>query len=226
MSPIRKSLEIVKAKIIEATLHSNTKNVELVAVTKKVDLEGIREAVDAGQQLFGENRVQELLSKQPTLPSSLRWHLIGHLQSNKVRKVLPAVEMIHSVDHLDLARDIDRIAAELGLYPKVLLEVNVAGEGSKFGFVPKDLPAQLEALLKLERLEIHGLMCVPPNVSDAEKSREYFVLLRELRDDLERRAGAPFPTLSMGMSHDYVVAIEEGATIVRVGSAIFGERPQ
>jgi pyridoxal phosphate enzyme (YggS family) len=221
---ICKNLEIVNAKIIEASLLSNTKNVELVAVTKKVDVEVIREAVEADQQLFGENRVQELLSKQPLLPANLRWHLIGHLQSNKVRKVLPTVEMIHSVDNLDLARDINRIAAELGLYPKVLLEVNVAGESSKFGFAPEKVTAQLEELLELERLEIHGLMCVPPVALDAENSRKYFIMLRELRDDLERRAGAPFPTLSMGMSHDYVVAVQEGATIVRVGSAIFGER--
>jgi len=146
---ICKNLEIVNAKIIEASLHSNTKKIELVAVTKKVGLEGIQEAVDAGQQSFGENRVQELLSKQPLLPAQLRWHLIGHLQSNKVRKVLPAVEMIHSVDNLDLARDIDRIAAELGLYPKVLLEVNVAGEASKFGFAPGKVIEQLERLLEL-----------------------------------------------------------------------------
>jgi hypothetical protein len=150
--------------------------------------------------------------------------LIGHLQSNKIRKVLPAVEMIHSVDRLDLAREIDRIAIELGLYPKVLLEVNVAGEASKFGFAPETLKGQLEDLLTLDRLEIQGLMCVPPPVEKPEDARRYFAKLRELRDDLERRAGAPFPTLSMGMSHDYPIAVEEGATIVRIGSAIFGER--
>jgi pyridoxal phosphate enzyme (YggS family) len=224
MRLVCKNLEIVNAKIFEAMQRSGGQKVELVAVTKKVNAEGIREAVGFGQLMFGENRVQELLAKQPELPSNLRWHLIGHLQSNKVRKVLPAVEMIQSVDHLDLARDINRIATEIGVFPKLLLEVNVAGEASKFGFAPDKLKEQLEELLKLDRLEIHGLMCVPPAALDAEKSRKYFVMLRELRDDLERRAGAPFPALSMGMSHDYPVAIEEGATMVRVGSAIFGER--
>ncbi|MCB1276384.1 MAG: YggS family pyridoxal phosphate-dependent enzyme [Prosthecobacter sp.] len=165
-----------------------------------------------------------MIAKAPQLPGSLHWHLIGHLQSNKVRKVLPLVKCIHSVGSLDLARDIDRIAGELGLYPKVYLEVNLAAEISKHGFSAEQLRSTLEALYALKRLEIHGLMCIPPYDPDAAKSRPYFVKLRELREELETLGAAPLPLLSMGMSHDFEIAIEEGATIVRVGSAIFGER--
>jgi pyridoxal phosphate enzyme (YggS family) len=216
----------VQSKIAAAAERSGRKatDVELVAVTKTFPVEVIREALEAGQRLFGENRVQELLSKQPALPSSVRWHLIGHLQSNKVRKVLPVVEAIHSVDSVDLARDINRIAAELGQFPKVYLEVNVAGEASKHGFAPDKLEAGLEELLALDRLEIQGLMCVPPISKEPEESRKHFAFLREYRDKLEKEAGVPFPALSMGMSGDYEIAVEEGATVVRVGSAIFGGR--
>lgn len=220
------NLITVQSKIAAAAERSGRKaaDIELVAVTKTFPVEIIREAVDAGHRLFGENRVQELLSKQPGLPSSLRWHLIGHLQSNKIRKVLPAVEAIHSVDSLALAQDINRIAAELGQYPRIYLEVNVAGEASKHGFAPNRLEADLEALLTLDRLEIQGLMCVPPVGKEPEDSRKHFLFLREYRDQLEKEAGIPFPGLSMGMSGDYEIAVEEGATIVRVGSAIFGGR--
>ena len=197
---------------------------KLVAVSKGHGAEAIAAVLAAGHRLFGENRVQELLSKQPALPSSVRWHLIGHLQSNKVRKVLPVVEAIHSVDSIDLARDINRIAAELGQFPKVYLEVNVAGEASKHGFAPDKLEAGLEELLALDRLEIQGLMCVPPISKEPEESRKHFVFLREYRDKLEKEAGVPFSALSMGMSGDYEIAVEEGATVVRVGSAIFGGR--
>ncbi|WP_395744557.1 YggS family pyridoxal phosphate-dependent enzyme [Prosthecobacter sp.] len=199
-------------------------SVELLAVSKTFPVEAIREAMDAGQLLFGENKVQEILLKAPQLPAEVQWHLIGHLQSNKVRKVLPHVRAIHSVDSLDLARDVDRIAGELGLMAKVYLEVNLAEEGSKHGFGVEEVRANLEALRALKRLEIQGLMCIPPFDEEAEKSRPYFVQLRELREELEQRGGAPLPLLSMGMSHDFEIAVEEGATMVRVGSAIFGER--
>lgn len=198
--------------------------IELLAVSKTFPVEAIQEAVDAGQFLFGENKVQEILAKAPQLPPSLHWHLIGHLQSNKVRKVLPLVKFIHSIGSLDLARDVDRIAGELGLFPKIYLEVNLAGESSKHGFNADQLRSNLEELYALKRLGIHGLMCIPPFDPDPERSRPYFVQLRTLRDELETLGGAPLPLLSMGMSHDFEIAIEEGATIVRVGSAIFGER--
>ena len=197
---------------------------ELLAVSKTFPVEAIREAVDGGQLLFGENKVQEILAKAPQLPANLQWHLIGRLQSNKVRKVLPVAKAIHSIGSLDLARDVDRIAGELGLVSKVYLEVNLAEESSKHGFGVEQVRASLEELHGFKRLEIQGLMCIPPFDPDPALSRPYFVRLRELRDELEQRGGGPLPRLSMGMSHDFEIAVEEGATIVRVGSAIFGER--
>ena len=226
MATVADSLAAIRTKLAAAVERAGRKpsDVELLAVSKTFPVEVIQEAVDAGQVLFGENKVQELLAKQPALPSRLRWHIIGHLQSNKVRKILPLVEAIHSVDSLDLAKDINRIGGEMGLFPKVYLEVNVAAESTKFGFTPQALREQLEALYALDRLEIQGLMCIPPFSANAEDSRRYFVVLRQLRDELEKLGGAPLPRLSMGMSHDFEIAVEEGSTIVRVGSAIFGTR--
>lgn len=198
--------------------------IRLVAVSKKQPLEKIQAAADLGQLLFGENRVQELREKVPALPDRLTWHLIGHLQKNKIRQALPLVTMIESVDSLELARQIDRIAGELGFVPQVLLEVNLAGEASKYGFNPDELPSELEALLAFDHLEICGVMAIPPMVEEPEQARPYFVQLRELRDRLQTSAGVPFPELSMGMSADFEIAIEEGATMVRVGSALFGPR--
>ncbi len=199
-------------------------DVELVAVTKTHPAEIVREAIGAGQVVFGESKVQEARAKIPVLPSHLRWHFIGHLQKNKIRHALPLFEMIHSVDSLDLAQAIDRIAQEEGLHPRILLETNVAGEGSKFGFKATTLRAELESLLMLPRLSIEGLMCIPPLAEEAEASRKYFVELRELRDAIEKEFQVKLPQLSMGMTNDYSVAVEEGATLVRVGTAIFGER--
>lgn len=226
MSVIADHLEAIRQRLADACARAGRKveAVELLAVSKTFPVEVIEEAVDAGQTLFGENKVQELLAKQPALPSRLRWHIIGHLQSNKVRKILPVVQAIHSVDSVDLARDINRIGAELGLFPKVYLEVNVAAESTKYGFKPESLKQQLEELYALDRLEIQGLMCIPPFEPNPEASRKYFTFLRGLRDELEKIGGAPLPRLSMGMSHDFEIAIEEGSTIVRVGSAIFGSR--
>ena len=226
MSDIAANLERIRDRLNQACARAGrqTEEVELVAVSKTKPAEVIQEAVDAGQVLFGENRVQEVMQKKPLLPSRLRWHLIGPLQSNKVRKILPLVEMIEAVDSLDIARDINRIAAELGLHPKVLLEINVATESSKHGFSATMIRQQLEELYRLDRLYIQGLMCIPPFDPTPEHSRRYFQQLRTLRDELEKLGGAPLPVLSMGMSHDFEVALEEGATLVRVGTAIFGGR--
>lgn len=226
MAAVADNLEAIRSRIANAVAKSGRKpeDVELLAVSKTFPVEVIQEAVDAGQNLFGENKVKELLAKQPAMSSKLRWHLIGHLQSNKVRKCLPLVEAIHSVDSIDLARDINRIASELGLFPKVYLEVNLAAESTKHGFKPDALRAQLEDLYTLDRLYVQGLMCIPPFDANADQTRKYFIALRELRDELQVLGGAPLPKLSMGMSHDFEVAIEEGSTIVRVGSAIFGSR--
>lgn len=226
MPSLQENLESVREKIAAAARRAGRapSEIELVAVSKTHGAEVIREASEAGQELFGENRVQEAMAKIPLLPGKLRWHLIGPLQSNKVRKALPLFELIHGVDSLDLACDIDRIASELGLFPRVLLEVNVSGEGSKHGFDPAVLEQHLEELLALPRLQVEGFMTMAPLAPEAEASRPHFRSLRELRDRMARGAGVPFPTLSMGMSGDYEVGVEEGATLVRVGSAIFGNR--
>jgi pyridoxal phosphate enzyme (YggS family) len=226
MSSLTENLEAVRERIASAALRSGRKpdDVQLVAISKTYPAEMIREASEAGQVLFGESRVQEALIKIPSLPSHLRWHFIGHLQSNKVRKVLPNFELIHGVDSSALARDIDRVGAESGLFPRVLLEVNVSGEGSKHGFAPEALERDLEGLLAMPRLQVEGFMTMAPLAAEAEASRPYFAALRELRDRLSTTTGIPLTTLSMGMSGDYEVAVEEGATLVRVGSAIFGNR--
>ena len=228
MTNLADRLENIHHRIATAARRAgrDPSRIELVAVSKTHSAETVREAFDCGQTLFGENRVQELLAKAPLLPAAARWHLIGHLQTNKIRKVLPAVELTHGVDSLDLAREMDRIAADLGLFPRVLLEVNVSGEESKFGFAPEAIREQLDALLALPRVQVEGLMTIAPYAENPEDARPVFARLRALRDDLAVRSGTPLPTLSMGMSGDFEVAIAEGATLVRVGSAIFGERPK
>jgi len=226
MSSILDNLERVREQIAQAAAKAgrDVKDVELVAIAKTHPAEKVREAVEAGQTLFGENRVQEARAKISELSSNIRWHFVGHLQKNKVRQALPLFEMIHSVDSIALAQDINRIAEEEGLYPRVLLEVNVAGEGSKFGFAPDDLREQMEALLALPRLSIEGLMCIPPLAVESEDSQKFFVQVRELRDSLEKEFNMKLPQLSMGMTQDFPIGIQEGATLVRVGTAIFGER--
>jgi pyridoxal phosphate enzyme (YggS family) len=226
MSSIAENLDGVREQIANAASNSgrSVDDVELVAITKTHPAEKVREAVEAGQTLFGESRVQEARAKIPELPSNLRWHFVGHLQKNKIRHALPLFEMIHSVDSLGLAQDINRIAEEQGVHPRVLLEVNVAAEGSKFGFSPDKLRDQMEQLLALPRLSILGLMTIPPLAKEAEASRKYFVQSRELRDRLQTEFHVDLAQLSMGMTEDFAVAVEEGATLVRVGTAIFGER--
>ncbi len=226
MDEVARNLELVLARIAEAIEKSGRResDVELIAVSKKQDAEKVRVAFDAGQPIFGESRVQEARVKIPLLPSAVRWHFIGRLQKNKIRHALPLFELFHSIDSRALADDIERIAEEEGVRPRVLLEVNVAGEGSKIGFAPEQLRAEMESMLRLTRVSIEGLMTIPPLAPEAEQSRSYFVSLRELRDQLEREFELQLPHLSMGMSNDYAVAIEEGATLVRVGTAIFGSR--
>lgn len=228
MNLIAENLDRVREQIsIAAARSGRTPNdVELVAITKTHPADTVREAIDAGQILFGESRVQEARAKIPELPSNCRWHFVGHLQKNKIRHALPLFEMFHSIDSRGLAEEINRIAEQEGLYPRVLFEVNVAGEGSKFGFAPDALGEQMDALLTLPRLSIEGLMCIPPLAMESEDSRKFFVQVRQLRDSLERKFTVKLPQLSMGMTNDYSIAVEEGATLVRVGTAIFGERPK
>ena len=226
MSTLAERLDAVRAAIADAAARAgrSTDDVTLVAVSKTHSPGEVAEAIDAGQLLFGESRVQEARAKIPLLPGRARWHFIGHLQRNKIRHALPLFELFHGIDSLEIARDLDRIAGEAGVFPRLLLEVNVAGEASKFGFSPEKLRAQIEELLALDRLQIEGLMTIAPFAPEAESSRPHFAALRELRDQLQAEFRLPLPRLSMGMSGDYAVAIEEGATLVRVGTAIFGTR--
>jgi PLP dependent protein len=226
MENVAENLDRVLAQIAETTKKSgrNAADITLVAISKTHEAEKVRSAFDAGQELFGESRVQEARAKIPLLPAAARWHFVGRLQRNKVRQALPLFELFHSVDSLDLARDMNRIADEEGLRPRVLLEVNVAGEGSKIGFTPEALHSQMETLLGLPRLTIEGLMTIPPLAPEAELSRKHFVALRELRDQFATEFDVRLSDLSMGMTGDFLVAIEEGATLVRVGTAIFGKR--
>lgn len=226
MSEVAENLLDVAGKISAAcTLAGREEgSVELIAVSKTFPVEAVRDAFEAGHVHFGESRIQEAEPKIAALPGSLHWHFIGRIQRNKVRKLLQSFEVIHAIDSLRLASYTDEIARELGLFPKVFLQVNIGDEATKGGFSVDTLRAEMEILLGLSRLEIMGLMCIPPVGPDAESARPWFSALRELRDSLEVDCQVKLPALSMGMSGDYEVAIEEGATHVRVGSAIFGKR--
>lgn len=226
MPDIADQLSSIRERILAACGRAGRKpsSVELIAVSKTFPAEAVREAVAAGQTVFGESRQQEAEPKLAELPEGLHWHFIGRVQRNKVRKILPLFEVVHAVDSLKLARHIDRVAGELGLFPKVFLQVNIADEESKGGYSAEGIREDMEELLRLERVEILGLMCIPPAVEDAERARPWFVKTRELRDELEDGFQVELPSLSMGMSGDFEVAVEEGATHVRVGSSIFGRR--
>ncbi|KAB2641440.1 MAG: YggS family pyridoxal phosphate-dependent enzyme [Verrucomicrobia bacterium] len=226
MAALADNLIAVRERIHAACVRvgRDTHSVELLAVSKTMPAELIREAYAAGQTLFGESRQQEAAAKIDALPAALRWHFIGRVQRNKVRKLLPAFEVIHAIDSLSLATYTAELAGELGLFPKIFLQVNVAGEAAKGGFAPDVLRAEIATLLELPRIEILGLMTIPPAAANAEIARPWFARLRELRDSIECEFAVRLPALSMGMSGDYEVAIEEGATHVRVGSAIFGKR--
>ncbi|MCB1063038.1 MAG: YggS family pyridoxal phosphate-dependent enzyme [Verrucomicrobiae bacterium] len=223
---IAENLHAIRERIAAAANHSGRApgDITLVAVSKTFPAEAVRAAVDAGQMVFGENKVQEGIDKVPVLPESLEWHLIGHLQSNKIRKALPLFGWIETVDSLKRAEQIDRVAAELGLRPNLLLQVNIGQDDAKFGYSVEGVRADLESLLELKHVAIRGLMTIPPFDEDLETTRTHFSGLRDLRDQLEASSGKPLPELSMGMSHDFEIAVEEGATFVRVGSSIFGTR--
>lgn len=198
--------------------------VRLIAVSKTHGPETVAEAVACGLRVFGENKVQEARAKIPLCPGGLDWHLIGHLQSNKAFAAAELFDVIHSVDSVKLLDLLDRAGDELGKRIRLLLEVNVSGESSKFGLAPEAVPAVLEAANARPRLEVLGLMTMAPLAPEAEKARPHFRRLRTLRDQWSQQLGVPLPELSMGMSHDFEVAIEEGATWIRVGTSLFGER--
>jgi pyridoxal phosphate enzyme (YggS family) len=199
-------------------------SVLLLAVSKTHPPETIQTAVNAGLLHFGENKIQEAKAKIPLCPGKARWQFIGHLQSNKVRDAVELFEMIQGVDSLAIAQEISKRAGQATKTMPILLEVNVAGEASKFGYPPERLLAEVNELNALPKIEIHGLMAIPPFTPVPENSRPYFQKLHELKKQAEQLLGAPLPHLSMGMSGDFEVAIEEGATIVRIGTALFGER--
>jgi len=200
--------------------------IKLIVVTKTVDPVRIREAVAAGAMILGENRVQEAKEKFERLGSIASWHLIGHLQTNKAKYAVKFFNMIHSVDHIDLAREIDRQAAKTRKVQNVLIEVSIAGEEAKAGVTIEGVTDLLKEAAKLKNIAIKGLMTMPPFSDDPEKARPYFRKLRELAEAIvkDNTPNVCMQELSMGMSGDFEVAIEEGATMVRVGTAIFGER--
>jgi pyridoxal phosphate enzyme (YggS family) len=200
-------------------------SVTLVAVSKGQPPPVVAAVAQLGVMLFGENRVQEAKAKIPECPARLRWHMIGHLQSNKARDAVQLFDLIESVDSLDLARELDRRAAQAAKHLPILLEVNIAGEATKFGYPPARLLEDLPEINRLQRVTIQGLMTVAPWSPDPERARPVFRRLRELKTECEQILGAPLPHLSMGMSGDFEVAIEEGATLVRIGTALFGPRP-
>jgi len=199
--------------------------ITLVGVSKTFPVEAIRAAFEAGLRHFGENRVQEMQEKRPKLSDlDITWHFIGHLQSNKARLAVQLFDRIASVDSLSLAQKLDSAAGELGKRLPVLIEVHVGGEATKSGAGEADLRTLAETIAALPHLDLHGLMTVPPYREDPEAVRPYFRKLRELRDGLSQRLGRRLVALSMGMSHDFEVAIEEGATEIRPGTALFGAR--
>jgi pyridoxal phosphate enzyme (YggS family) len=229
---LRDNIARVRDRIAAAAARVNRHpgDITLIGVSKTHPAEMIRAAYEAGLREFGENRVQEWEGKRQALTDldDARWHLIGHLQSNKATRAATIFHSVDSVDDLTLAQRLDRTRqgtdAGHGRL-RVLLEVHIAGEAAKSGAEPAELPELAEAVTKCPSLHLNGLMCVPPFLDDAAKVRPYFRKLRELRDQLEKQIGQRLPVLSMGMSHDFEVAIEEGATEVRVGTALFGQRP-
>jgi pyridoxal phosphate enzyme (YggS family) len=225
---LAENLAAIRSRIAAACERAgrDPSSVTLMAVTKGMPPEMVREAADLGLVLFGENKVQEARVKIPLCPGRLRWHLIGHLQSNKCRDAVHFFEMLHGVDSLALAQEINKWADKQAKTMPVLLEVNLAGESTKFGYRRDDVLADLAVMNGLPKLEIHGLMTIAPWSPDPGRARPIFRQLRELKEQCEQQLGASLPHLSMGMSGDFEAAIEEGATMVRVGTSLFGPRPR
>ena len=219
-------LDEIESRICSACERADRErsSVQLLAVSKTHAPDSVAEAADCGLSVFGESRVQEAMKKIPMCSGALRWHLIGHLQTNKAKYVARLFDMVHSVDSLRIMEALEKSCAQNGKVMPVTLEVNISGEGSKYGLSPADLCDALSRANQLPHLEPVGLMTMPPFAPDPEKSRRYFRKLRELRDECEQQTGIPLPELSMGMSHDFEVAIEEGATWIRLGTILFGKR--
>ncbi len=228
MSVLSDNLEVIQTRIASACQRAgrDPADVGLMAVSKNHPAAAVDEAIQLGLTLFGESRVQEARSKIPECSSRARWHFIGHLQSNKAREAVTLFSRIEGVDSLDLARELQRQADKQSKRLPILLEVNVAGESSKFGWSPDAVLDALPDLKALNRLELQGFMTIAPYFTDPEQARPVFRRLRELRDLASDRLGIPLPVLSMGMSGDLEAAIAEGSTVVRIGTALFGPRPR
>lgn len=225
---VAENYKAVEQKVCEACARSgrDRSEVTLIAVSKTKPVEMIREAFDAGADVFGENKVQELCDKYEVLPEELHWHLIGHLQRNKVKYVIGKAELIHSVDSMRLAEEISKESVKKGTITDILIEVNVAEEESKFGVTVEETENLIRQIAVLPGIHIQGLMTIAPYVTDPEENRPVFRILKKLAVDIKKKNidNVNMNVLSMGMTGDYEVAIEEGATMVRVGTGIFGER--
>ena len=224
---IKDNLQSIKERIESACVRSGRDpgDVRLVVVTKRVNIERIREAVEAGADILGENYVQEAKNKIDFIDNSkVEWHLIGHLQRNKAREAVQLFKLIHSIDNLRLAEILNKKAEMSGRRLRVFIQVNLSGEKTKHGIVKNNVIELVSAISELKNLSIDGLMSLPPYFEDKEDVRPYFIALRKLREGIKDETGILLKELSMGMSHDFEVAIEEGATMVRIGSAIFGQR--
>jgi PLP dependent protein len=227
MSAIRENLQRVMERIEKAARRAgrDPAEIKLVAVSKTVEAARVKEAIEAGVSILGENYVQEAQRKIEEIGRSVAWHFIGHLQSNKAKYAVRLFDVIHSVDGLPLAQELNRRAEQAGQKTKVMVEVNLSGEETKFGTDEEKVLNIAKGILSLEHLSLEGLMTMPPYFDSPEMSRPYYIQLRGLKERMERE-GISLKELSMGMSNDFEIAIEEGATYVRVGTAIFGERKQ
>lgn len=225
---LKENLAFVENEIQAACQRSGRKreDVTLIAVSKTKPVEMLNEAYDLGIRVFGENKVQELVDKHEVMPEDIHWHLIGHLQRNKVKYIIDKVELIHSVDSIRLAEAIEKEAAKHELTANILIEVNVAKEESKFGLMPEEVDAFIDKIAEFPHIHVKGLMTIAPFVEDPEENRPIFAHLRKLSVDIAKKNvdNITMSILSMGMTNDYQVAIEEGATMVRVGTGIFGAR--
>ena len=223
---IHENLPLIRRRITDACSRAERKTDEitLLGVSKGHTPALINDASEAGLTLFGESKIQELVRKINLCPSHLQWDFIGHLQTNKCRDAALYSRLIHSVDSERLALSLNDACGKLSIIQPVLLQVNVSGESSKYGFAPDEVLKKISQLNDLERLEIHGFMTMPPWGQEPEQARHHFRHLREIRNRAEKRLGAPLPHLSMGMSYDFEIAIEEGATLIRLGTVLFGKR--
>ena len=226
---IAENLVEVRERISRAIQKSGREpdSARLITVSKQISVDRIEEARAAGAVVFGENKIQEAIPKIEQMGAEgIFWHFIGHLQKNKIKFLDERFDLIHSVDSFELAEKIAKHYHSENRVQRILLQVNVSGEAAKFGMEPKELEKQMAEFFQLQGIKVEGLMTIPPFDSDPENSRRHFSRLRELREQYEKQNGLPLNELSMGMSNDFEVAVEEGATLVRVGTAIFGPRPK